>query len=259
MSLKEELEHLMPSVEPGRWFGHEHARGYGVFGLPLSSGHVLALRVFPVNDFAPYVTVWHQTPEGEWSIYYDAPRPDIACPRYYGPAVRNVIPASIQVQWRGPSELTIRVDHIQLEWTVLIDEPLLLRFLNRVGKRMPLWTWKHTAFLKPREWMARRLGLGNMKLWGRTPSRHFGILMPQRMYFINRAKVQLRGVNLGAPVRMRPNPQIGEVRLPARGIFAVAQAYWEIIDEVEYHQTRAELRTAVRLNSRTIFTSKRSA
>jgi hypothetical protein len=86
MNLKAELEHLMPSVEPSPWRGHEHVRGYGVFGLPLSSGHTLALRVFPINDFAPYVTVWHQTPDGAWSIYYQAPRPDIACPRYYGPA-----------------------------------------------------------------------------------------------------------------------------------------------------------------------------
>ena len=51
MNLKAELEKLTPSVEPSRWRGHEHVRGYGVFGLPLSSGHTLALRVFPINDF----------------------------------------------------------------------------------------------------------------------------------------------------------------------------------------------------------------
>ena len=78
MNLKAELQHLTPSVEPSPWHGHEHVRGYGIFGLPLSSGHVLALRVFPINDFAPYVTVWHMAPDGAWSIYYQAPRPDIA-------------------------------------------------------------------------------------------------------------------------------------------------------------------------------------
>ncbi len=49
-------------------------------------GHVLALRVFPENDFAPYRSIWHRTPDGTWSIYVDGPRVDTACPRYFGAA-----------------------------------------------------------------------------------------------------------------------------------------------------------------------------
>lgn len=255
INLKAELEHLTPGVEPDPWFGHEHIRGYGVLGLPLSSGHVLALRVSPINDFAPYVTVWHQTPAGEWFIYYDAARPDIACPRYYGAAVRHVIPAKIILQWSGPAELTIRVDRIQLEWTILADEPPVLRILNMISKRMPLWTWKHAMLLKPREWIARRLGMGRLKLAGKMPSGHFGIRMPQRIYFINRAQVRLGGIDLGMPVRVNPNPQIGKVTLPARGILAIEQSHWEILDEIEYHRTRAELRTNTRHSRKTILTS----
>jgi hypothetical protein len=33
---------------------------------------VLALRVFPDNDFAPYRTIWHRDPGGRWAIYADA-------------------------------------------------------------------------------------------------------------------------------------------------------------------------------------------
>jgi hypothetical protein len=56
----------MPAgVVPSPWNGLEHVRGWGVFGAPFSSGHVLALRVFPQNDFAPYRTLWHRTPEGD--------------------------------------------------------------------------------------------------------------------------------------------------------------------------------------------------
>ncbi len=36
------------------WPNHEYVKGWGVFGLPFDSGHVLALRVFPENDFGPY-------------------------------------------------------------------------------------------------------------------------------------------------------------------------------------------------------------
>jgi hypothetical protein len=45
-------------------------------------------------------------------------------------------------------------------------------------------------------------------------------------------------------VRLRENPTIGGVPLPARGIFAVGQAHWEILDEAEYHRTRRELAAA---------------
>lgn len=41
----------LPAVRgPSPWAGHEHVKGWGVFGLPFDSGHVLALRVFPDND-----------------------------------------------------------------------------------------------------------------------------------------------------------------------------------------------------------------
>lgn len=105
LNLKKELEAFVPRVHGSPWMNHEYVRGYGIFGLPLSWGHVLALRVFPENDFAPYVTVWHQTPGGEWSIYYDAVRPDIACPRYYGEAVRHIEAAKISVEWKSGSVL----------------------------------------------------------------------------------------------------------------------------------------------------------
>lgn len=241
MNLKAELEQLRPGVEPSPWRGHEHVRGYGVFGLPLSSGHVLTLRVFPINDFAPYVTVWHRDAEGVWTIYYDAPRLDIACPRYYGPAVKYIIPAKINLEWRSASELNIHIDHPRLEWTVWMHEPKIFRVLNTVNKRLPFWTWKKPSFLKMREWIVRKLGIGDIKLSGLMPSGHFGILMPQRMYLIDRSHVNLGDIDLGEPVKVHSNPKIGDVSLPAQGIFAIGQAHWEILDETEYHRTRTEL------------------
>lgn len=241
MNLKEELEKLTPSVEPSPWRNHEHVRGYGVFCLPLTSGHTLALRVFPINDFAPYVTVWHHDPDEGWSIYYHAIQPHIACPRYYGAAVRHIEPANITIKWHGPAELAIRIDQPHLEWTVWMQEPLSLHLLNRLSKVLPFWTWQKSSLLKPREWIARLLGMGKIKLAGIMPSGHFGILMPQQIYLINRTQVQLDGVDLGEPAKVNPNPIIGNVPLPARGIFAIGQAYWDILDEMEYHRTRMKL------------------
>jgi hypothetical protein len=60
------------------------------------------------------------------------------------------------------------------------------------------------------------------------------------MYLIDRASAKLQGADLGIPLRVRPNPKIGDVPLPARGIFAIGQAHWEILDEAEYLRTRAD-------------------
>ena len=73
------------------------------------------------------------------------------------------------------------------------------------------------------------------------PSGHFGILMPQRIYHIDRSQATLEGVDLGAPAPVSPNPEIGGVPLPAGGVFAVGQAHWAILDQEEYHGLRADL------------------
>jgi hypothetical protein len=241
LDLQAELDQLTPGAIISPWPDHEHVRGYGVFGLPLASGHTLALRVFPISDFGPYITVWHRDPAGAWSIYYHASRPDVACPRYYGAAARHIARATIDLEWRGGAELLIRIDRPRLEWTVRMHAPPVLRWLNGVSRRLPLWTWQHELLLKPRAWIARGLKMGTLNLAGTMPSGHYGILMPQQLYFISHSFVTLDGRDLGRPARVRPNPHIGGVTLPARGIFAIGQAHWHIRDAEEYRRTRAEL------------------
>ena len=49
-----------PHVHPGQ---EERFSGYGVMGLPFRSGHVLALRRFPVTSVGPgYTSVWWRDP-----------------------------------------------------------------------------------------------------------------------------------------------------------------------------------------------------
>jgi hypothetical protein len=229
------------------WPGHEYVRGWGVFGLPFDSGHVLALRVFPENDFAPYRTVWHRDPAGAWAIYVDGPRLEAACPRYYGPACAHTAPARIGLAWAGPAALRVTVDAPGLAWDLRATEPPLLRALNAVSPRLPLWTWRSRALLRARELLAEHvLGLGAIRLAGPTPSGHAGVLMPQRMYLIDEAAAVLDGRDLGRPAAVAPNPAIGGVPLPARGVLAVGQAVWAIRDPDEYARLRAETAAAGR-------------
>jgi hypothetical protein len=194
-----------------------------------------------VNDFAPYITIWHQDVDKSWTIYYDAPRPDIACPRYYGPATRSVQPASIVLRWNGPAELTVQMESPRLDWTVRMQEPIVLRVLNLASRSLPFWTWQRELLLRPRELIAGLLGLGRIRLAGVMPSGHFGVLMPQEIFFVDRSHAELRGRDLGNPARVTPNPAIGDVPLPAKGIFAIGQAHWEIRNPEEYAKTRLEL------------------
>ena len=126
---------IPPGTGEAPWPGHEYVHGWGVFGLPFDSGHVLALRVFPQNSFAPYRTVWHRDPYGRWSIFVDGPRLDIACPRYYGPACEHVGHARVELSWTGPSTLRVNVDEPSLSWTLSVRASAVLGFVNLSARR----------------------------------------------------------------------------------------------------------------------------
>jgi hypothetical protein len=137
MDLQKELGAMPAGVVTSPWHGFEHVRGWGVFGAPFSSGHVLALRVFPQNDFAPYRTLWHRTPEGEWSIYYDGPRADTACPRYYGAAARVIGRCRLDLDWTGPMSLTVAMDHPRCRWEMEMTTSPLFALVSAAGSRIP--------------------------------------------------------------------------------------------------------------------------
>ncbi|MFE2009050.1 hypothetical protein [Streptomyces sp. NPDC059491] len=233
-----------PDAAVGRppWPGHEYARGWGVFGLPFDTGHVLALRVFPQSSFGPYRTVWHRTPEGRWSIHVDGPRPDLACPRYYGPACESIGTARIRLAFTGPATLHVTMDRPALDWVLTARATPVLAAMNAVSGVLPLATWRMRALVRAREQAARALGLGDIRMRGRMPSGHEGILMPQRMYYVTDAAAFLDDVDLGGPVRLSRSPRIGTVALPARGILAVGQAAWQIQDPTEHTPSRVDAR-----------------
>jgi hypothetical protein len=211
-----------------------------VFALPFDSGHVLALRVFPENDFGPYMTAWHRDPSDRWSIYVDGPRLDTACPRYYGAACSHTGFAHIDIRWTGPASLHISVDSPNIEWMLTATDSRLLRLLNSASALMPVWTWRPHALIRAREVLARRLGMGALQLSGRMPSGHRGTIMPERIYFVEESHATLDGIDLGRPTHWRRNPTIGDVPLPARGVLGIGGGAWRILDRVEYERTRAE-------------------
>jgi hypothetical protein len=233
---------IEPDMGEAPWPGHEYVRGWGVFGLPFDSGHVLALRVFPQSSFGPYRTLWHRDPGGRWSIYADAQHVEHACPRYYGPACEYVGAAAIDFEWTGPRTLHVTVDSPALDWTVTAARSPLMGLLNPLSAVMPLSSWRPRALVRARERLAQALGMGRVQMSGVMPSGHSGLLMPQRMYLVNESSAVLGGVHLGAPTRLPENPTIGGVPLPARAVLAIGQAMWPIRDRDEFETARREAR-----------------
>jgi hypothetical protein len=239
---------LTTAIEAGMgeapWPDHEYVRGWGVFGLPFDSGHMLALRVFPQSSFGPYRTLWHRDPDGRWSIHADAGRVEHACPRYYGQACDYVGAARIDLEWTGPRTLHVTMDQPAFDWTVHVARSPLMGLLNPLSATLPLSSWRPRALVRARELLAQGLGMGRLAMAGAMPSGHDGLLMPKRMFLVDRSSAVLDGVDLGSPTRLAENPDIGGVPLPARGVLAIGQAMWPIRDRDEFDSARREARAS---------------
>ena len=239
MDLARKARAIEPGTDTSPWSGHEHVLGYGALELPFSTGHLLGLRVWPQSDFTPWVSVWHRTPEGEWSIFSDGPSTETTCPRYWGPALDRAELATIEVVWTGPNELRIEMDEPAVEWTMSMRAPAFLRALNAVNASLPLSTWRPAPLLRLREWISRRvLGMGAIRLSFRAASGHEVTIMPQEIYYVDDATATVEGQDLGDLVRLETNPTIGGVPTPARPVFVFGQAHMGILDVAEYRRAR---------------------
>src|SRR5215467_4689301 len=92
---------LLPAGNSGRF------AGYAVIGLPLRSGHVLALHRFPASSVgAGYTSVWHRDPQRAWTFYSTA-NPELGCSRYWGREITRNVVAPIGIDWTGPAQFSV--------------------------------------------------------------------------------------------------------------------------------------------------------
>jgi hypothetical protein len=246
LNLRAALAELPTNSGPAPHDGKEYVNGWGVFALPFASGDVLALRVFPQNDFTPYVAIWHRNPSGRWAIYVDGDRLDTACPRYFAAACAFTGLAQINVGWTDRNSLRVQMSEPSLDWTLTARSTPALSLVNAINRRLPAASWRSGGVVRAREVMARWLGLGSIQLAGTMPSGHVGTLMPQRMYLIDESAATVDGKDFGRPVRLLVNPVIGCFPLPSRGVLVQGGAVWGVLDRIEYARTRAETDSTAR-------------
>ena len=131
------------------------------------------------------------------------------------------------------------MDKPALEWTLTASQSPLLGTLNRISEKLPGGSWRREPMLRARERVGTALGFGHLQLSGVMPSGHRGTLMPERMYFVNESRAVFEGLDLGQPARLKDNPGIGDVPLPARGMLAIGRGVWQVLDPAESGRTQA--------------------
>lgn len=229
-----------PILPPG---DDERFTGFGVMGFPFTSGHYLALRQFPATTFAPaYRSVWHRDPTGEWTFYATTPAQQ-SCARYFSSATpRDAVQCDIDVAWTDPWTLYVGIDGL-LEWTVDISTSASTRLMSVIGRALPEAAWTHRGALALIGAAAGPLlGAGSVRLRGTAPNGQRFTLAPAQVWRA-RGHACWRGVDLGRPGALHPQPRLAGFRPPQRGLFVVGSGHFENFDPARHHRAGTD-RTA---------------
>lgn len=209
----------------------ERFAGYGIMGLPFASGHVLALRRFRSSSLGSgYTSLWHRTPEGEWTFYSDVD-PSLACTRYFGSAVESTVIADIQLAWVGSHRLDVSIPSAGLDWSIELASTSATQAINWISRRIPRRLWHSKLVLSLTSGAAGRLlDVGHIALHGCVPNGQRFMVNPRLIWSVADSTAVWRGADLGRPRPLDGQARLGDFWIPNRGIFAVGEGYFEPFD-----------------------------
>jgi hypothetical protein len=230
-SLVEQLE-AAPSLPAG---SDERFNGYGVMGLPFTSGHLLAMRRFPASSVGPgYTSVWHRTPDGKW-VFYATVSPRQACTRFFGIMASDAIETEIHLTWTAPFRFRVVVPALPLDWEVGVGPTVATRLMNGAAGLLPGAAWRSPAVLAVMGRVAGPLlGAGRVGLQGSVPNGQWFIANPRVVWAITDSRAVLAGEDLGPAGPVQPQAQLGDFWIPQRGILALGQGYFEPFDPARH-------------------------
>lgn len=202
----------------------ERFAGYGVLGIPFSSGFYLAFRHFPASSIGPgYHAVWVRRPSGHWTVYADAP-PQLSCARYFGAALSAAIPTDVTIDWNTPSAAEIRVPGV-LEWRIEMAASAATTAMSALALRMPATLWHNEPVLAGMGAMAgRMLGAGKMRFSGVVPNGQTFQAQPLHVWTVPASTAVIGGVDAGRPAPLPEQDHLGDFWLPQRGLFVAGLA-----------------------------------
>jgi hypothetical protein len=213
-----------PELPPG---SEERFFGYGVMGLPFRSGHLLGLRRFAASSIGPpYRSVWHRDPSGRWTFCQDQ-SPQLACTRYFGAEVDEVVEGPIRIDWTGPRRFEVRAPAADLEWTMELASTPVTRLLNAMASSLTERAWRSERVLAVMSRVAgAALGAGRVRLAGLAPNGQRFMANPLRMWVASSGRATIGGTDLG---QIGPAPEQAHLRdlaIPQRGVFVIGRAFF---------------------------------
>lgn len=214
----------------------ERFSGYGVMGLPFSSGHVLAMRRFPVTSVGPgYTSVWLRRPSGSWTVYADAPA-ELSCARYFGAALETAVQCPVSVTWTGDAAFSVTVGGgADLTWALELEPTPISRAMSAVLKALPESLLERKAFLNAMGAAAGpALSAGRLGLTGTVPNGQGFRAKPRRMWFVSQSSASLAGEDLGNPEPLPVQARLGDFWIPQRGIFLIGASSYDAFDPARH-------------------------
>jgi len=219
----------------------ERFAGYGVMGVPFTSGDLLAMRRFPASSLGEsYTSVWHRNPQGRWTFYTDV-APQLACPRYFGSALDAAVVREIEITWTSPRDFTVSIEEDPgLDWHLSLAQTPATRLINVVGGVLPDALWRKEAVLKA---MGKAAGLvlraGRLGLTGQAPNHQRFIATPMPIWAIQSSRARMANQDLGSVSPLAVQTRLGDFWIPQRGIFAIGRALFEPLDPARHALTTA--------------------
>ncbi|WP_237762658.1 hypothetical protein [Arthrobacter sp. ERGS1:01] len=177
----------------------ERFSGYGVLGVPFSSGHYLAFRHFPASSIGPgYRALWLRRPNGEWTVYADAP-PELSCARYFGEALAQAMTADVTITWDGPAAATIEVPGI-VQWRLGLAATPATRMMGALARHLAPGMWREDRVLRSMGALAGPfLRIGKASFSGAVPNGQSFQAQPLRVWLVRTATATVDGADAGTP------------------------------------------------------------
>jgi hypothetical protein len=210
----------------------ERFAGFGLMGVPFSSGYILALRRFAASSVGPgYSSVWIRDPAGVWAMH-STTAPASSCPRYFGSALGSASTVGMTIRWHDDFSFSVEVgEGVDLAWDVTLAATPVTRLMSAVAGSVPERLWRNVAFLRAMGAVAGPvLGAGHIGLTGRVPNGQTFGARPRHMWFVRESTANLQGHSLGQASALPVQDRLGDFWIPQRGIFMIGSSVFQPFD-----------------------------
>jgi hypothetical protein len=136
----------------------------------------------------------------------------------------------IESRWISTWSLVISVDGV-MDWQVDIKATVATRVMTVIGTRLPAaaWTSRTVLGLMSRV-VGPVLGIGKVRLAGTAPNGQQFRIGPKRVWAVADSTAVVRGEDLGPVGPLAVQGNLGDFRLPQRGICVVGQGLFDPFD-----------------------------